>query len=57
LPLDLSGDLAAARRDAREQWLAQREQQQSALRPIPAAERNAEHPAPRLILPDDNLAQ
>ena len=52
--LDLSGDLAAARRAAREQWLAQRDAKTA----TPAADavegQGREPPAPKLILPDDH---
>jgi len=54
--LDLSGDLAAARRAAREQWLAQRD----AKTVTPAADategQGREPPPPKLILPDDDRA-
>jgi ATP-dependent exoDNAse (exonuclease V) alpha subunit len=53
--LDLSGDLAAARRDARDQWLAQR-----ASAPEPGQEQTVEAndaKAPsRIVLPDDDRA-
>ena len=52
--LDLTSDLASARRDAREQWLAQRDAKAAA----PAAEategQGAERAAAKLILPDDD---
>ena len=51
--LDLSGDLASARREAREQWLAQRDAKTA----TPAADttegQGREQPPPKLILPDD----
>ena len=53
--LDLSGDLAAARRDARDQWLAQRA---SALEPEQektVATNDAKAPS-RIVLPDDDRA-
>lgn len=55
VPLDLSGDLAAARRAAREQWLAQRTNVQSSAPPMPGAGHTEEHVSPRLILPDEHL--
>jgi ATP-dependent exoDNAse (exonuclease V) alpha subunit len=50
--LDLSGDLASARREAREQWLAQRDAKTAT--PADATERQDRgQPPPKLILPDD----
>jgi len=54
--LDLSGDLASARRDAREHWLAQREQE-SGSPESKAPDGQGREPQPsKLILPDDDRA-
>lgn len=54
--LDLSGDLTAARRAAREQWLAQR-MTRNASPPADHAEApDKAAPTPKLILPDDDRA-
>ena len=55
--IELSTDLQAARRAAREQWLTERnarDRSADATRPEPA---NVSQPAPRLVLPDDELAK
>jgi hypothetical protein len=52
--LDLSGDLASARREAREQWIAQRDAQ-TATPAVNAVDGQGREPtAPTLILPDDD---
>ena len=51
--LDLSGDLAAARRAAREQWLAQRDAETATTAADAMKGRGREPAAPKLILPDD----
>lgn len=54
--LDLSGDLAAARRDAREAWLAQRT---AARQPAvtPEADKDADRSPPRIFLPESDFAK
>jgi ATP-dependent exoDNAse (exonuclease V) alpha subunit len=56
-PLDLSGDLAAARRDAREQWLALRDPGRGPPGSVPSAGQGAERDALSLIVPDDDRAR
>jgi hypothetical protein len=55
--LDLTGDLAAARRASREQWLAQRNATHESTEPITGTGQAAEKPPRRLILPDDDLSK
>jgi hypothetical protein len=56
-PVDLSADLAAAKREAREQWLAQRSDSQQPSTSAAAEGQGAEKDPRRLILPDDDLAR
>ena len=52
--LDLSGDLASARREAREQWIAQRDAK-TATPAVDAVERQSMEPtSSKLILPEDD---
>jgi ATP-dependent exoDNAse (exonuclease V) alpha subunit len=53
--LDLSGDLAAARRDARDQWLAQRASAMEPEQEKTVATNDANAPS-RIVLPDDDRA-
>jgi hypothetical protein len=55
--IELSIDLAAARRAAREQWLAQRSGREPAMGTFPPNAATEEKPASRLVLPDDDLAK
>lgn len=55
--IDLSGDLAAARREAREQWLAQRDSKSTTPIADVAEGQGKEPTRSKLILPDDDLAR
>jgi ATP-dependent exoDNAse (exonuclease V) alpha subunit len=54
---DLSGDVAAARRAAREQWVAQRERATELAPPAPARGEDAEREPSGLALPDTDLSK
>jgi hypothetical protein len=55
--LDLSGDLAAARRDAREAWLGTREQRNPGASAPASAEDSRARDPPSIVLPDDGLSR
>jgi ATP-dependent exoDNAse (exonuclease V) alpha subunit len=55
--LDLSGNMESARRDAREAWLAERMNPPSLPSPEATEGDGREKDAPRIILPDDDLAR
>jgi hypothetical protein len=54
--LDLTGDLAAARREAREQWIAHRQGAQLSVTAPLREEAHGKSPS-RIILPDDDHAK